>query len=249
MCLSPSGLSLSLLHILISYNQGGGSTFGVITSVTLKTFPSPKIQAITWTVLIKPNSTFYSDIITYTLSQIPSLMDAGLSGYHFVTNRMPMPIPDPNLPRTINGFAGVAILPDKTIEETDQLFAPLNHTLAEKWPGEASLFKNITSYDSFLSWFNVNYDQGLAGGNSYLVSRLLSKHTLENITPQSKKAFMTPLSTLGSYAIFMVGGKGVINAKPRGGGNAVNPAWRNAYVHMGKSSSRTAKKANPATST
>jgi len=28
-----------------------------------------------------------------------------------------------------------------------------------------------------------------------------------------------------------VSGKGVHNAKPRGGSNAINPAWRKAYVH------------------
>ena len=36
--------------------------------------------------------------------------------------------------------------------------------------------------------------------------------------------------------LYMVSGKGVWDAKPRGGGDAVNPAWRKALIHAGKPS-------------
>lgn len=34
--------------------------------------------------------------------------------------------------------------------------------------------------------------------------------------------------------LYMVSGKGVWDAVPRGGSDAVNPAWRKALVHAGK---------------
>jgi hypothetical protein len=34
--------------------------------------------------------------------------------------------------------------------------------------------------------------------------------------------------------VFLVSGKGVHQAKPRGGGNAVLPAWRTSWVHASK---------------
>jgi hypothetical protein len=35
--------------------------------------------------------------------------------------------------------------------------------------------------------------------------------------------------------LYMVSGKGVWNSKPRGGSDAVNPAWRKTLIHAGKS--------------
>ncbi|KAK8914910.1 FAD-linked oxidoreductase ZEB1 [Metarhizium anisopliae] len=211
---------------------GGGSTFGVITSITLKTHPTPKIFAINWMAIIQPNSTNFSNIITYLVSQVPSLMDAGLSGYSFVGYQVPKPVPIPGLPDTINGMFGHAILQDADSEDAvDQILKPLNETLKKKWPGEAGLYNSVVPYKSFLAWFDDYYDQQTAGNSSYLVSRLLDKKTLTTTSPELTKALMAPIPYTNSYAVFMVGGKGVNDAKPRGGGNAVHPAWRNAYVH------------------
>lgn len=214
--------------------QGGGSTFGVITSVTVIAHPSPKILAIPWMVLTKPNSTYFGEIITFIASQVPSLMDAGLSGYNYVAYNMPSPVPMPGLPDKLFGMIGSSILQDASQDDVDKIFKPLNETLKKKWPGEVAVFNSVVQYDSFLAWYDVNYDQMSAGSNTYLVSRLLDKKTLTSSSPELTKALMAPIPYTDGYSVFMVAGKGVINAKPRGGGNAVNPAWRNAYVHSCK---------------
>lgn len=162
-------------------------------------------------------------------------MDAGLSGYSFVGYQVPKPVPIPGLPDTINGMFGHAILQDADSEDAvDQILKPLNETLKKKWPGEAGLYNSVVPYKSFLAWFDDYYDQQTAGNSSYLVSRLLDKKTLTTTSPELTKALMAPIPYTNSYAVFMVGGKGVNDAKPRGGGNAVHPAWRNAYVHASK---------------
>jgi hypothetical protein len=185
--------------------------------------------------LVKPNSTYYSDIITHLVSQVPSMMDAGLSGYTYVARNMPKPVPIPGLPDTIDGMFGSCMLQDDNIKDIDRIFSPLNDTLKKKWPGEVGLYTNVAPFDSFLDWFDVNYDQQTAGNSSYLVSRLLDKKTLTSTSPKLTEALMAPIPYTSGFSVFMVGGKGVINAKPRGGGNAVNSAWRDAYVHSCKS--------------
>ncbi|EFY84258.1 FAD binding domain-containing protein [Metarhizium acridum CQMa 102] len=214
---------------------GGGSTFGVITSITLKAHPSPRMFAISFMALIQPNSTNYSDIVTYLVSQVPSLMDAGLSGYSFVGYQLPKPVPIPGLPDTINGMFSDVILQDADSEDdVDKILKPLNETLKRRWPGEVGLYNSVVPYKSFLAWFDDHYDRQTAGNSTYIVSRLLDKKTLTTTSPKLTKALMAPIPYTNSYAVFMVGGKGVIDARPRGGGNAVNPAWRNAYVHGSK---------------
>ncbi|KAK2592435.1 hypothetical protein QQS21_009851 [Conoideocrella luteorostrata] len=210
---------------------GGGSTFGVVTSVTLRTVPSPKITAFFWLVSIKAKSPSYGAIISYIISQLPTLMDAGLSGYGYIAYQFPNPIPIPGLSGTIDGFVGSGVLQDKSVQELNNIFKPLKEALHEKWPGEATLFNLGFPYDSFLSWFSANYDKSEAGNHAYVVSRLLDKETLAKNTSESNKAFLAPIPITGGYAMFMVGGKGIHEAKPRGGSNAVNPAWRKAYVH------------------
>jgi hypothetical protein len=203
--------------------------------MTLKAHPSPKILSISLMALTTPNTTYYSDIIAYLISQVPSLMDAGLSGYTYVARNLPKPVPIPGLPDTIDGMFGTCILQDAAAGDVEKLFKPLNETLMKRWPGQAVLYTSVIAYDSFLAWYDVNYDGGSAGGSAYLVSRLLDRKTLTSGSAQLRDALVAPVSSIGGYSVFLVGGKGVIDAKPRGGSNAVNSAWRSAHIHACKS--------------
>lgn len=162
-------------------------------------------------------------------------MDAGLSGYNFITTGSPNPVPVPGAPDEIAGMMGSVIVQDADSPDAlDKIFKPLNDTIKEKWHGEAKLFQITTAYDSFLDWFNVNYDQGTAGTSAYLVSRLLDEQALTLDTDALKEAVKSASVQASGLQVFMVGGKGVQHAEPRGGGNAVNPGWRDSYVHARK---------------
>lgn len=63
---------------------GGGSTFGIITSITVAAFPSVPyitVQALAGTA---PNTDAYWSAMAYMFSQFPSLSDQGISAYTFV---------------------------------------------------------------------------------------------------------------------------------------------------------------------
>ncbi|KAK4080908.1 CAZyme family AA7 [Trichoderma harzianum] len=211
---------------------GGGSTFGVITSVTLKTHPSPKIMGVAYMMFTDPKESIVFDLITYIVSQIPSLMAQGLSGYNLATKNMTTPIQIPGIPDRIAGFLGSIVLQDvDSPDAVAKIFNPVNETLHERWPDKVQFYTLLTQYDSWLAWFSQNYDTNQAGGSQYLVSRLLDGEALTGNPQKLKSALQAAITPSGTISVFMVGGKGVQEAKPRGGSNAVNPAWRTAYVH------------------
>ncbi|KAI5460548.1 hypothetical protein BGZ63DRAFT_405016 [Mariannaea sp. PMI_226] len=211
---------------------GGGSTFGVLTSITLKTHPTPKILDSAWIIVTTPDFPHLYDVIAYTLSTFPSLGDAGFSGYSLITSRFPNPIPSPGAPKEIAGILGDFIIQDKAdVEYLESHVAPINQTIQERWPGAVQFYAKTSSYSSFLKWFDDHYDQGTAGNSTYLISRLLDKSTLEDNEAALSNAVKSALRISNGMTAFLVSGKGVHDAKPPGGGDSVNPGWRKSYVH------------------
>lgn len=203
-----------------------------MTSVTMKTHPVSKILAVRWLVATDPKEPFIYDMMAYVLSQTPYLMDQGMSGYGYVTPSMPRPFPVPGVPDTIAGFLGSTILQDtQDPKEVERIFKPLNDTIQARWPGKVIFLQISQSFDSFLDWYNVNYDQGQAGGGTYLASRLIDGKALKGDAKALAEAYKSAMGPGSGASAFMVAGKGVQEAKPAGGSNAVNPGWRKAYLH------------------
>jgi hypothetical protein len=71
-------------------------------------------------------------------------------------------------------------------------------------------------------------------------SRLLDADALTANLTALKAALQDfiPAGEGQAASVNFVSGKGVWNGVPRGWSDAVNPAWRNAVVHMSKLSSR-----------
>jgi hypothetical protein len=90
------------------------------------------------------------------------------------------------------------------------------------------------TYPDFWAWWNVN-PQGSesAGGDILLGSRLLDENALSANLTALKEAIKIAGSS-GTLQPYLVAGRGVQNAKPRGGSNAVNPAWRKALSHTSR---------------
>lgn len=192
-------------------------------------------MSVAYMMFTDPKESIVFDLITYMVSQIPSLMAQGLSGYNLATKDMTTPIQMPGIPDRIAGFLGTTVLQD--VDSPDvvaKIFNPINDTLHERWPNKVQFYTLLTQYDSWLGWFNDNFDPGQAGGSQYIVSRLLDGEALTGNLQKLKSALQAAITPSGTIDVFMVGGKGVQEAKPRGGSNAVNPAWRTAFVHARK---------------
>ncbi|ODA76962.1 hypothetical protein RJ55_07479 [Drechmeria coniospora] len=210
---------------------GGGSTFGAMTSVTLKAHPSPSIAYITWYAYMSADSPVAFDLVGYVLSQFPTLMDEGVSGYQYIFDKMPNPLPGDGQPKVISGLIGGFMLQDVTdATKLEALLKPVEDAIGRRWNGTAHIVKETKLYASFLDWFDVNYDQGVAGGNVYRTSRLVDRKALTGDPKALGEAYRAATKAAGAVTAYMVAGKAVQKARPRGGGNAVNPAWRQAYL-------------------
>ncbi|KAI1472378.1 FAD-binding domain-containing protein [Daldinia caldariorum] len=202
---------------------GGGSTFGVMSSVTLMTYPSPKVVSATVMIMSpKVNAPYYADLAGYLLSQFPYLDSKGVSGYSVVSGNFSYP----GVSIGGTGMGGFFLLTD-TQDENDMvnIWAPIIEHVNKTWPEVTPTIATQT-YTRLQDWFETHYDSGSAGTDMWLGSHLLDAETL------AKKAIAVGEAFKDFQAeVFLVAGQGVKNAKPRGGSDSVNPSWRKAIAH------------------
>jgi hypothetical protein len=212
-----------------------------MTSVTMKTFPAPQVMHVDFALLASGNSTATRtifDMVAYVVSQLPSLGDQGLSGYSFffpllkgILSLFPLPGDTPDDPAAeMGGFFMSAALMNATADDMRRIWAPVLAHVNATWPNQFVPILETKSYPSFYAWFQEHYDTTPAGQDGYAVSWLLDAESLTRDLNKNSQAFERFAGgDLGTA--YLVSGKGVHNAQPRGGGNAVLPAWRKAYIH------------------
>lgn len=105
------------------------------------------------------------------------------------------------------------------------------------YPGEFYLAEyNATTFPSYEAYYVPSNGPNDAGNELLIGSRLLPAEALTaNMTALkiALQGFIPPLSLAEAY---LVVGQGVKNAVPRGGSDAVNPAWRNAIIRSSECS-------------
>lgn len=182
-----------------------------------------------------PSNPLADDFIAFLAGQVPSLLEKGLRGYGFLAVNGTVPVPAPGLPERWTGLAGAFTMVNKESGEMDTLLKNLNATVLEKFNGTALIGKEpVHEFGSFLDWFDVNFDNGTAGGGAAMVSRLIGEEALTGDSDALVEALKSATSATGSVSFYPLAGKGVHEAKPRGGSNSVNPGWRKAIVHSCK---------------
>ena len=217
-------------------DQGGGSTFGVITSLTIKTHPSTPVMGVSWG-LATPNldDPDIYDVAAYILSHFPHLSDSGLSGYSFLLLDTTLPLNESSTIQVATFVAGFIHFNKTDPAETIQLLTPITDNVKSRWPSYFEIL-TPTPYDNFEAWSAVHYDRSAAGHAQWVGSHLLDYNALTNNLTALADAYKQ-LNVQGVCTAYLLGGRGVINAEPRGGSNAVNPGWRKAYVHASACSS------------
>lgn len=202
---------------------GGGSTFGVMTSVTIATHPTPKLVAGIVSIITPDiKAPWLWDMIGYIASQFPYLSSKDVSGYvYFFQNQT---IPGSNDTTAYAGMgAELMILDTQDTNDMLAIWEPIIAHVNATWPNTFAAAE-LQPYPSFNSWFDVFYDQSLAGYDGYVGSRLLDEKALAS--DDIGESFR-----LSGGAAYLVAGKGVRDAKPRGGSLSVTPTWRKAIVH------------------
>ncbi|KAI1190764.1 hypothetical protein F5B17DRAFT_437981 [Nemania serpens] len=204
---------------------GGGSTFGVLTSVTIATHPTPKLVAGIIGVVGLSYAPWVKDMIGYIVSQLPYLASRDVSGYAFFSSNI-TGLDGNGDTASYSGMGGeFMILDTQNINDMQAIWEPILAHVNATWPA-ARFSVDVNPYPSFQSWFSIWYDQNPAGYDQYVGSRLLDQKALTSNSTALGEIFWAT----GASA-YLVAGKGVRDAKPRGGSISVTPTWRKAIVH------------------
>jgi hypothetical protein len=185
-------------------------------------------------LITAPGGEAFWDVTANVLSQFPALDEQGIMTYAFVARNFSGQF---GITTPVDGFLGIYILPGLHPENTsDSLSAVLNKTFSEATAAYPSQFTTGVipqAYPDFWAWYNISNGPLDAGFDQYIGSRLLDEKALTQNLTALKEAYKAATPSGGMTSAYLVGGRGVMNAKPRGGSNAVNSAWRKAYVHAG----------------
>jgi hypothetical protein len=190
--------------------------------VTVRTVPSTPIAVYDFAIKVKPNSTAYWDSVVYLLAQFPTLSDSNVAAFTYLY---------PNA-SGLATFEAIFVLYDPPSANTlEDLLSPFLSHVNETYSNQINTTATSNTFPQFYDLFLEYADDKGAGVDKVVGSRLLPPEILTE--DDFSGALMEFLGDAGGR-LYMISGKGVWNAKPRGGGNAINPAWRKTLIHAGK---------------
>ncbi|KIM51123.1 hypothetical protein SCLCIDRAFT_683329 [Scleroderma citrinum Foug A] len=187
---------------------GGGGTYGVVTSVTYRTYESLPVASYFFQANVT-NTTTVNGLAARMLQLQTNLTDDGWGGYGYLSNI---------------SMSFVAIAPNMSTEAANTSIQPWTEYVQSQ---DISSVAEILPIPSWYEWYSGLFNtSGGNGLNLMITTRLLSRNTTAN---QSKE-IAELLIDCGGQFIMIAGGK-VSQIDPASAG--VNPAWRNAVVEAG----------------
>lgn len=205
--------------LFFALRGGGGSTFGVVTSVTVKAHPDIPVTALSFAFGVSDvisYDAFWAGIRAYFNYFIP-FSDAGTYSYFFV-------IPSPAPFFSMQPF----FAPKLSTKATQKLLAPWFADLAKL---KIQITPIYTTYPTFLSAYTAHFPQEGQGNDNLLFgSRLFPRKNWRD-QKSLNETFNTWKTSVDLGALTVN-----FNFAPRyyGPGSdttAVNPAWRDAVFH------------------
>lgn len=200
---------------------GGGSTFGVVTSVTVRAFPEIPVTSSTFSFSTGPDlchRTFWKGVRAYFDYFIPH-SDAGIYAYFFVI---------PTGPEDRMFLMQPFFAPNKTLEETESLLNPFLTQLADLNIPVSPVTKSYTNYyDAWLASFPL---EAMSTPNYGTGSRLFPRSNWEDPAKLDATFDAWKKSSEQGYMLInfnMAPGRSLTGVPD----NAVNPAWRDTIMH------------------
>ncbi|RKK06356.1 hypothetical protein BFJ69_g15558 [Fusarium oxysporum] len=205
---------------------GGGGTFGVITSLTVKAYPAPQMVMVAFDTSIKNHTSEdeWYQFIADAHALFPAMQDAGIHGYYTVEG------PPSAEALTFGGSLMMFEASNKTYEDAIRPFAKLlrssNATVAwslnrlpvNNWQGLLKILPDIGS---------------VSAGHSIRTSRLISRRTVIEKTDKFAAVYkkIGPTKKAPSNGLPNLSMSGTLTISPKSVNNSLHPSWRNATVH------------------
>ncbi|KAK2685878.1 hypothetical protein QWA68_015090, partial [Fusarium oxysporum] len=206
---------------------GGGGTFGVIISVTLKAYPMPSMTMAGIRITARNETTaeaFYN-VIARVHSLFPAIQDKGVSGYYTMGG--------PPSSQTLT-LSGSLFLWNGSNETFFEVMQPIQQLLSKANGTVASSIYTlpIPSFEYLLK--NLPDMEHASSDTSITASRLITKQVVLNKTLELAETLQRigPQATIPSGEIPNVSVSGTLTISRTPVDNALNPAWREAVVHL-----------------
>lgn len=139
-----------------------------------------------------------------------------------------------------SSFAGNFLLPvlseQNTTSSLTAVLTPIFTNITSTYPDEFIItVSNATTYPTFYDWWRTRNSTNYAGLDLLAGSRLIGADALHDTDALETALKGVAPSAVGGQGVnfYLLGGKGIADAVPRGGSDAVNSAWRRAVVHAG----------------
>ncbi|SCO80541.1 related to isoamyl alcohol oxidase [Fusarium oxysporum] len=206
---------------------GGGGTFGVITKLTVKAYPAPKVVIGGFDIRAKNQTSedqFYK-VIADVHALFPAIQDARIHGYYTVTGP-----PEAEALTFSGSFMGFDISNktyDNALEPFRKLLEASNSTVT--W---SSTKIPVSTWQELLK---VLPDIGtVSAGYDIRASRLISRQTVTEKTEEFAAVYkkIGPTKEAPSNGLPNLSISGTLTISPKPVNNALHPSWRNATVHL-----------------
>jgi hypothetical protein len=210
---------------------GGGGTYGVVLSTTIKVHPSTPVVA--QILQIAPfNDTYipeFMDALAIIYGSFPAINDGGYSGYGSWAVQSYAPV----VSSFTSGYQHAIAVFNQSLATAQATFAPVASQLAP-YDG-TSIFISTTyiQFPSYQSYYaTLSGVQASVGTGGALGSRFLDRKALTN-SSALRKMLNTTAGLPGQFTstdmCLVSGGQVFADASDQYSG--VNPAWRTSYVH------------------
>lgn len=202
---------------------GGGSTFGIVTSLVVRAYPKIPVSTLTYSVSTTANvsnTTFWSGIDAF-FATFPSYADAGMYSYYTISYT--------------NDTFSLAVGPLWANNMTSTQLQSFNTPFFEKLKSIGISVQNpvYTSYDGVLKALETTFPSSteIVGTWTYHTgSRLFPRSNWANATTLAAQTTAIRNAVLAAGMMIGYNIKAAINPAVNQA-NAVNPAWRNTLCH------------------
>ncbi|KAI9038130.1 FAD-dependent oxidoreductase [Aspergillus affinis] len=201
---------------------GGGGTFGVVTSLTVKAheMPSVTFSSVEVTARNSTSAKSWYRLVAQMHTYFPKLQDAGMHGYYTMSGS----------PKTMT--AALLQYNEPNATSAKKLLEPLQGLLNS---ANASVTHSITAQwvPEWYSLMQIVPTSGNTGSTrSTRASRLIPRRALENVDllAQVLETAASPNNVTDGISNPSISGTMTISRKSVD--NALNPAWREAAVHF-----------------
>lgn len=221
--------------LFFAIRGGGGGTYGVVVSTTVKVHPSTPVVAQTLAIAPFTDAQIpqFLDALTILYGAFPDLSDAGYSGYGswYVQNYQPV------FATFTTGYQHAIAVFNQSLAAAQATFAPTATKLAAF--NGTSLVVSISyySFPSYASYYatlsGAQSAVGVSTGVGVIGSHFLDRAALTNSAANLNKTLNVLAGSAGQFTgnnmCLVSGGQVFKDASDPNSG--VNPAWRRSYVH------------------